>query len=44
MDLEGGETQPWSPKFYNFYKDIRIKDIYVHKQKDGHQIKNYHRP
>ena len=44
MDLEGDECEPWGPKYYNFYKGIKIKDIYIHKQKNGKQIENYTRP
>ena len=44
MDLEGDECESWGPKYYSFYKDIKIKDIYIHKQKNGEKIKNYTRP
>jgi len=44
MDLEGDESEPWGPKYYNFYKGIKIKDIYTYKEKDGHRIENYTRP
>ena len=44
MDLEGDECEPWSPKYYNFYKGIKIKDISINKQKRNKDLKNYTRP
>lgn len=34
----------WSPKFYNFYKNAKIKKIIVYKEINDRFVNNYRRP
>ena len=44
INLEGDYEDYWELKFYNFYKNAKIKKIEVYKEINDKFVNNYRRP